>query len=170
MKLLFTTAAAAALAATGAFAQDDTPMIDAESVTFADGSVTFATVTAASDGYLVIHETDQNGAPVAPESIGHVAISAGENTDVTVTPDPAFEDGATYIAMLHEETNGNDTYDFGPDDVEDDTPVMLDGSPVVEPFVYNADMSGEMSDDHATDDDMSGDDMDDDDMDDEASN
>lgn len=108
-------------------------MIDTRDFSMDDGgSVSFANVTVEADGYLVIHETDDSGAPVTPGSIAHIPVSAGENLAVTVPA--ALTTGKTYNVMLHSETNGNDTYDFAEGMTDVDTPVMMDGKPVMENF------------------------------------
>lgn len=109
------------------------PMIDAAGVSIDGATATFANVTAESDGYLVVH-TVLDGAPVVPASIGHVPVKAGDNADLAVTIEYNFVAGETYFAMLHEETNGNDTYDFGEGMTDVDTPVMSGGKVVGEVF------------------------------------
>ena len=44
------------------------------------------------------------------------------------------------MAMLHDKTKGNDTYDFGEGSTDVDTPTMVDGKPVVTPFTAMASM------------------------------
>jgi hypothetical protein len=75
-----------------------------------------------------------DGAPIVPAAIGHVPVMAGDNASVAVTIDYDFVPGETYFAMLHAETNGNDTYDFGEGMTDVDTPVMSDGKVVGEVF------------------------------------
>ncbi|MGR3464092.1 DUF7282 domain-containing protein [Limimaricola sp.] len=135
----FTTAAAlTALVAGGAMAQDDM-MIEADDnamrMAVADGqtTVTFPRIATRQDGYIVLHAV-ADGAPVAPESIGHAMVMAGENTDVTVTIPEALPAGTEMVAMLHVESNGNGTYDFGPGMTDVDTPVMANGAPVTAMF------------------------------------
>ncbi|EAU42644.1 hypothetical protein FP2506_07381 [Fulvimarina pelagi HTCC2506] len=130
MKTLMTTTAGMLVAfGTAAFAQS----IDVNGAVAQGSSVTLPSVTATSAGYLVIHQV-QDGQPVVPQSIGHTAVMAGENADVSVTTDMALEPGMSYAAMLHDETNGNDTYDFGEGSTEVDTPTMANGAPVVKVF------------------------------------
>jgi hypothetical protein len=45
-----------------------------------------------------------------------------------------FVRGESYVAMLHEETNDNDTYDFGEANTDVDTPVMNDDRPITSAF------------------------------------
>jgi len=109
------------------------PMIDAADVSIDGATATFANVVAETDGYLVIH-TILDGAPIVPASIGHAPVMAGDNADLAVTIAYDFVAGETYFAMLHEETNGNDTYDFGEGMTDVDTPVMSGGKVVGEVF------------------------------------
>ncbi|MFZ3585031.1 PQQ-dependent sugar dehydrogenase [Loktanella sp. DJP18] len=110
-----------------------TPMIVAEGVTIDGDTVTVPQVVAERDGFLVIH-TVLDGQPVVPESIGHAAVSAGVNENVEITINFPFADGEDYLAMLHLDSNGNGTYDFGPEMTDVDTPVMVDGQAVVSSF------------------------------------
>ena len=135
----FTTAAAmTALMAGGAMAQDDM-MIDADEnameMSMADGqtTVTFPRITARQDGYIVLHAV-ADGEPVAPESLGHAMVMAGENMGVAVTVPMALAAGTELVAMLHAETNGNGVYDFGPGMTDVDTPVLVNGAPVTAMF------------------------------------
>ncbi|MEF2549535.1 hypothetical protein VQ045_20630 [Aurantimonas sp. E1-2-R+4] len=129
-KLLMTTAATLLALGSTAFADN---MIDTAGVKVEGKTATFAKVSSDKGGYLVLHEV-KDGAPVVPGSIGHVAIPAGESTDVAVEADMDLAADAEYMVMLHEETNGNDTYDFGEGTTDVDTPTMADGKPVVMPF------------------------------------
>jgi uncharacterized protein (DUF2141 family) len=95
-------------------------------------AVVFSGVTIDQDGYVVVHAVE-NGSPVVPSSLGSAAVAAGQNTDVAV-PVAGLAAG-DYVAMLHHETNGNQTYDFGEGSTDVDTPAMgADGSPYAVPF------------------------------------
>ena len=89
-----------------------------------------------TDGWLVIHAT-KDGKPVAPASIGHAPLKAGENTSVVVALDPAPQSGDVVIAMLHNDDGEIGVYQFGPGSVENDKPVVVDGKPVVKPIPLN---------------------------------
>lgn len=129
-KLLMTTAATLLALGSSAFAEN---MIDTAGVKVEGKTATFAKVSSDKGGYLVLHDV-KDGAPVVPGSIGHVAIPAGESMDVAVTADMDLAADGQYMVMLHDETNGNDTYDFGEGSTDVDTPTMADGKPVVMPF------------------------------------
>lgn len=90
-------------------------------------------MVAESDGYLVIH-TVLDGAPVVPVFIGNLPITEGDNVNLAVTIEYNFVAGETYFAMLHMETDGNNTYDFGERMTDVDTPVMNGDEVVGEVF------------------------------------
>lgn len=95
-------------------------------------SVVVASVTAAQDGWIVIHKIE-DGAPVVPTSIGHTYVKAGTTTDVYV-PLTASYDGDTVIAMLHSDDGELGVYQFGAESTEFDMPVVIDGKVVVAPI------------------------------------
>ena len=103
-------------------------MIDTKNATLKGESIVFPMVKAAKDGYLVVHAV-KDGKPVVPGSIGHTTIKAGENVDVAVKIEGGAHSGTEYVAMLHDETNGNGTYEFGAGSTTVDTPSMADGKP-----------------------------------------
>jgi hypothetical protein len=139
MKTPILTAAALALLATPALAEIKSataelePMILINDVVVEGNTVTFPVVDARHDGYVVIHAV-KDGMPVTPGSLGHAAIDAGRNENVMVTIAMPFVRGESYVAMLHEETNDNDTYDFGEANTDVDTPVMNDDRPITSAF------------------------------------
>ncbi|SDF11031.1 DUF7282 domain-containing protein [Limimaricola pyoseonensis] len=143
IKSLATATAAAALVAGAAFAQDDMEIAAGESMMMAtaDGQtmITFPMIRTRQDGYIVVHAVE-NGAPVVPESIAHAPVMAGENMDVMVTLPMALEAGTELVGMLHAETNGNGTYDFGDGMTEVDTPVVVNGAPVTVAFAVPAEL------------------------------
>ncbi len=151
-KLLMTTAATLLALGSTAFAND---MVDTAGVKVEGKTATFAKVSSDKGGYLVLHEV-KDGAPVVPGSIGHVALKPGHNESVTVETDVELAADGAYMAMLHDETNGNDTYDFGDGATDVDTPTMMEGKPVVMPFMATMMMDGGMKADGAMDSNMSG--------------
>ncbi len=125
-------AAVAAFAAWGGAASADHLNITTEGAMVQDGSVVFPNVLIDQNGYVVIHSV-MNGEPMLPQSIGHAAVPAGASTNVMV-PVEGLSSG-DYIAMIHYETNGNGTYDFGEGMTDVDTPGMRpDGSAYSVPF------------------------------------
>lgn len=131
MRRFMTTVAAGTLFASGALAQ--TAVIDAGKVETEGESITLARVTAAQDGYIVIHAM-KDGKPVVPGSLGNAAVTTGDNTGVKVTFDAPLKKGESYVAMLHAESNGNGTYDFGEGSTDVDQPVKSNGEIVAAEF------------------------------------
>lgn len=117
---LFAAVTAVALV-TGGTAFADHLDITTEGARVDGGSVVFPRVLIDMPGYVVVHAA-VDGAPVLPGSIGHVAVPAGESMEVSV-PVTGLAAG-DYIAMIHYETNGNETYDFGEGMTDVDTPGM----------------------------------------------
>lgn len=94
-----------------------------------DGSsVTVASVTAAVDGWMVIHaDADGKPGPV----LGHTAVPAGTTENVVVMLDPALTADAKLWAMLHIDEGALGTYEFpGPD-----APVKDGDKIVMTPFM-----------------------------------
>lgn len=88
----------------------------------AHGAVTVEKVTAAVDGWIVIHvEAEGKPGPV----IGYTQVPAGESMDVKVTIDPAMATEKLF-AMLHVDEGVKGTYEFP----GADTPVK-DGEMIV---------------------------------------
>ncbi|WP_102107524.1 DUF7282 domain-containing protein [Oceaniglobus roseus] len=129
-----TSTATVALLLGAAGAASAQSMIGTTGATFKGSTVTFPNVEAPSDGYLVIHEV-RGGQVVAPQSLGYTPVMAGDNANVAVDIGMPFEEGMTYQAMLHAETNGNDTYDFGEGMTDVDTPVVASGAPITQNFI-----------------------------------
>ena len=92
-----------------------------------DGAVTVPQVTAAQDGWLVIH-ADNDGSPGAV--IGHTAVGAGTTDDVSVDIDADMATQIVY-AMLHVDAGETGTYEFP----GADAPATVDGNVVVKPFM-----------------------------------
>ena len=116
-------ATAAASVVLGGIAYADHLNIDVDGATIEDGSIVFPSVKIDQDGYVVIHAVE-NGEPVLPASIGNVAVPAGDSENVTVEVEGGAMEGTDYVAMIHYETNDNDTYDFAEGMTDVDTPGM----------------------------------------------
>lgn len=130
MKKIILASLVAAFVAAPAFAENT---INAESISVEGNVITVGQVTAAANGFLVIHAV-VNGEVVAPESIAHVAVVAGENTDLVVELADAPAAGTEFVAMLHEDTGVVGTYEFTTGVTDVDVPVVVDGAPVVVKF------------------------------------
>jgi len=127
----FIMASAAIAALTGtALAQDQESMrpdINIANAAIEGNQITGVVVNMDKPGYLVIHN-DGAGAP--PASLGHIAVSEGMNSDITITADAPLDPATNISLMLHYETNENTTYDFGPGSTDVDTPVLAGESAV----------------------------------------
>lgn len=128
----FLIAAAAGMLATAA--QAGHLDIAVQGASFKGDNITFPSVMIDKDGWLVIHEV-KDGAPVIPASIGATFVPAGTSQNVSVEIDGKVMKGTDYLVMLHYETNGNGTYDFGTSDTSNDGPAMkADGTPYMTMF------------------------------------
>ncbi|MGQ2908318.1 MAG: DUF7282 domain-containing protein [Aliihoeflea sp.] len=112
-----------AIAAVPAVAHADHLNIDVEGATIEGNSVVFPAVKIDKDGYVVIHAVE-SGEAVIPASIGHTAVPAGDSENVSVEIEGGAMEGTDYVAMIHYETNDNDTYDFAEGMTDVDTPGM----------------------------------------------
>ena len=95
-------------------------------------AVVVKSVTAAADGWVVIHAI-KDGKPVVPASIGHTYVKAGMTENVYV-PLTGEYDGDKVIAMLHVDDGELGVYEFRPGSVANDKPVVVDGGPLVSPI------------------------------------
>lgn len=91
-------------------------------------------VTIPDGGFVVIHASDKDGNPIAPESIGHAAIEPGTHEDVSVELDEAVESGDKVYVMLHEDSGEAGTYEFGPESSDVDLPTTYDGKAIIVPM------------------------------------
>lgn len=98
------------------------------------GDITIARIVSNVDGFVVAHESDDEGNPVAPESIGHTQIKKGAQERVGIVLDRDMESGEKIFVMLHEDTGKKGEYEFGPDNTDVDKPVMVDGKPFMKSF------------------------------------
>jgi hypothetical protein len=112
-------AAAVMLTLSSAHAEN---VIDPDGLNASPNSVKVDAVTADKDGYVVVHEADQNGA--AGEVIGLARIHQGENSGISIPLGKKMKPGANLIVMLHAETNGDTK--FG----SEDAPVTVGTGPV----------------------------------------
>ncbi|QIO21182.1 CARDB domain-containing protein [Haloarcula sp. JP-L23] len=108
-----------------------------------DGTtVTVDELVVPSDGYVTIHDSSLLEGNVVGSVVGvSEYLEAGEYENVTVTlfdvegaefNETALTEDGTFIAMPHNETTGDETYDFVASDGADDGPFLADGEPVVD--------------------------------------
>jgi hypothetical protein len=125
----FTLAAAMSSAASVSAA----PMIAVDDQMASGNTVTIAEVEIPHDGFLVIHAS-KNGKPVAPQHVGYARVKAGLDHSIKVQLDQTPKPGATYIAMLHNDTGQKGKFEFGPSHTNVDKPLMFNGKPVTKAF------------------------------------
>ena len=124
----------AALTATASIAFADGHLSDALETAEQELShaVVVKSVTAAADGWVVIHAIE-DGKPIVPASIGYTYDKAATTENVYVALTGEY-DGDTVIAMLHVDDGELGVYEFGPGSVTNDKPVVVDGGPLVSPI------------------------------------
>jgi hypothetical protein len=108
--------------------QGNLPEVDLGTAKIEGNKITGVSVWTPEAGYLVIHN-DADGKP--PASLGHIAVPKGQSTDVTIESSEPLDPATKVSVMLHYETNGNTTYDFGPGSTDVDTPAMGAGDTAV---------------------------------------
>lgn len=127
MKTAFSTAIllAATLTATSAFAQDIS--VKGMDQDVSAGTVTATEINAASNGWLVVHRTDDAGKP--GPVVGHAPLKAGMNTEVVAILTEPVKPGEKLMLMVHGEDGGMQTgifeYTLG---AKEDGPVRVDGN------------------------------------------
>ncbi len=94
------------------------------------GTVSAEKITAAANGWLVVHRTDDSGKP--GPVVGHAPIKAGENADVTAILTEPVASGDKLMLMIHAEDGGMKTgifeYTLG---AKEDGPIKVDGNLVM---------------------------------------
>lgn len=131
-KQLMTSAFLAATLASGsALAMDDMKAgVWGGDQAVSDGTVTAEKVVAESNGWLVVHRTDEGGKP--GPVVAHAPLRKGENTDVAAILTEEVKSGDMLMLMLHSEEGGMKTgifeYTLG---AKEDGPIKKDGKLVM---------------------------------------
>lgn len=130
MKLLMT-AAALSLSATAAFADDHMMQkVEAADQSVANGIVSAESITAAQNGWLVVHRTDETMKP--GPVVAHAPLRAGETKDVAAILTEEVMPGEMLMLMIHAEDGGMQTgvfeYTLG---AKEDGPIKIDGKLVM---------------------------------------
>jgi len=120
-------------------APDDEPDDEelAAAVEFSDQTTDGTTVTVDSarldeGGFVVIHDSSLLEGEVIGSVIGASEyLEPGENEDLEVELDEPLETDDTLIAMPHQDTNDNQTYDFTDSEGEDDGPYLDDAGEAI---------------------------------------
>jgi len=82
------------------------------------------------DGFVVIHD-EAAGAP--PANLGFAKVNKGvEIDDLVITSTGTLDPSNNVTVMMHYDTNGNGTYDFGPGSTDVDTPAMAGGEAITD--------------------------------------
>lgn len=122
MKRFVILASLAGFAAVPALAQDLSVMGSDQDVS--GGSVVASSIMAGEDGWLVVHRTDAAMKP--GPVVGHAALKAGENKDVSAKLDEPVKSGEMLMLMLHSDNGpkkGEFEYTLG---AKEDGPVRVD--------------------------------------------
>lgn len=97
----------------------------AEDQSVAGGTVSAEKIVADSNGWLVVHRTDDDMKP--GPVVGHAPLKKGENMDVTAILTEEVESGEQLMLMLHGESGGMETgvfeYTLG---AKEDGPIKQD--------------------------------------------
>jgi len=98
-----------------------------------DGStVVVDSVTLNKGGFVTIHDASlQDGAVFESVRGTSTYLEAGTHENVEITLDEPIDEDATLIAMPHQDTNGDESYDFVSSEGADDGPYVADGGAVV---------------------------------------
>lgn len=105
-------------------------MVTAEDQSVADGTVTAQSITAAENGWLVVHRTDADMTP--GPVVGHAPIRKGETADVAAILTEPVAPGDMLMLMIHAERGGEQTgifeYTLG---AQEDGPIRVNGDLVM---------------------------------------
>jgi hypothetical protein len=89
--------------------------------------VTVDSVTLSDGGFVALHRDTDNG-----EVVGHSQyLDSGSHGDVEITLDDSLTEDTTLVAMAHEDTDGDETYEFQLGSVLDG-PYTDEGSAVID--------------------------------------
>jgi hypothetical protein len=120
-----------------ASAQAGDPAVSAKDQALAAGnSVMVDSVTAAQDGWLVVHESNADGSVKVPDIIGKTQVKAGTTANVMIPLDKQISTPAKLWPMLHIDAGQIGTYEFP----GADTPVVVNGEIVMMPVVVTNEM------------------------------
>ena len=130
MKMIFA-ATVLALTATSAFAAGDMMQgVTATDQSVANGIVSAEKITAAQNGWLVVHRTDASMKP--GPVVAYAPIREGETMDVAAILTEPVKSGDMLMLMVHGEDGGNLVgnfeYTLG---AKEDGPVKVDGKLVM---------------------------------------
>jgi hypothetical protein len=132
-----TTAAVAATNAGGTALQEQgeqpTATVTIQNQTSDGTTVLVSSANLSEGGFVVIHDTGLLEGDALGSVLGASAyLEPGTSEDVTVTLDTQISANQTVIAMAHQDTDGDETYDFSATGGEEDGPYTTDGEAVVD--------------------------------------
>ena len=132
MRMLIATVGTLALAGTAfAAAHASAPSVTAADQPVSDGTVKADTVTAAENGWLVVHRTDDEMKP--GPVVGHAPIRMGTTEDVAAILTEEVAAGDKLMLMVHSEAGGTQTgifeYTLG---ATEDGPIRVDDQLVMQ--------------------------------------
>lgn len=132
MKTLFSALALSALATTSfAAGHSPAPAVEASNQSVSNGVVSADMVTAAENGWMVVHRTDDTMKP--GPVVGYAPLRMGENVDVAAILMEPVEAGEKLMLMVHSEQGGMKTggfeYTLG---AKEDGPIKVDGALVMQ--------------------------------------
>jgi len=97
------------------------------------GSVVVNQANLPEGGYIVIHDSSLFENDSIESVVGATSyLRPGEYGNQTVDLDEEVNESGTYVAMLHQDTNDNDTLDFVDSNGADDGPYVVDGEAVTD--------------------------------------
>jgi len=99
-----------------------------------DGTtVTVDSASLSNGGFVTIHDGSLADGAVFDSVRGTSAyLEAGSHSDIEVSLDAPYESDGAAIAMPHQDTNGNEAYDFVSSDGAEDGPYTADGAAVTD--------------------------------------
>lgn len=105
-------------------------MVEATDQSVANGMVSASKVSAAENGWLVVHRTDSTMKP--GPVVGYAPLRKGDNYDVAAILQEPVAPGELLMLMVHAETGGTATgvfeYTLG---AKEDGPIRVDGNLVM---------------------------------------
>ena len=123
--------ASVATAGSTAGVQSEGAAVTFSNQTTGGDAVTVDSVTLPEGGYVTIHDASVTEGNVLGSVAGtSTYLEPGTHDNVTVSLTDEASDG-TYVAMAHQETDGDRTYSFVSSNGETDGPYTADGSPVI---------------------------------------
>lgn len=97
-------------------------------------TITIRHLELTNGGFVVVHEMDAEGKPVAPGNIGYRAVRAGDSNNVVVRLTKRVPKGAKLMVMLHDDTGKKGVYEFAPGATAEDKPTIVNGAAVTKVF------------------------------------